>query len=155
MEITITKAIIDDAPEILALQKSAYQSEALIYRDMTLPPLVQTLEELQSEFSTAHVLKATFQGRIVGSVRASLDGDICRIGRLIVSPDCQGMGIGTRLMAAIENAFCQAKKYSLFTGDKSHRNIALYQRLGYDRSDTQRISNSLTLVFMEKHTDGI
>ena len=34
-----------DAPEILALQKTAYQSEAEIYGDDSLPALQQTLEE--------------------------------------------------------------------------------------------------------------
>ena len=39
-----------DAPEILALQKTAYQSEAEIYGDDSLPALQQTLEELQKDF---------------------------------------------------------------------------------------------------------
>ncbi len=36
-----------DAPEILALAKAAYQSEAEIYGDDNLPALQQTLEELK------------------------------------------------------------------------------------------------------------
>ena len=39
-----------DAPEILALQKTAYQSEAEVYGDDSLPALQQTLEELQNDF---------------------------------------------------------------------------------------------------------
>ncbi len=43
----IAAATVDDAEIILALQRLAYQSEAAIYDDFTLPPLIETLEELQ------------------------------------------------------------------------------------------------------------
>jgi hypothetical protein len=46
----IEPATIQDADAILALQKLAYQSEAAIYADYTIPPLTQTLEELKAEF---------------------------------------------------------------------------------------------------------
>ncbi len=39
----IERAIISDAEEILSLQKLAYRSEAEIYNDFNIPPLVQTL----------------------------------------------------------------------------------------------------------------
>jgi len=37
----IEQANVVDAQEILALQKLAYQSEATIYNDYTLPPLME------------------------------------------------------------------------------------------------------------------
>ena len=45
----ILPAVVDDAAEILALQKLAYASEAALYGDETLPPLMQSLEQLQAE----------------------------------------------------------------------------------------------------------
>ena len=39
----ITTAIIEDAAAILVLQRLAYQSEAAIYDDFTIPPLTETL----------------------------------------------------------------------------------------------------------------
>lgn len=42
----ITAASPADAAAILALQKLAYQSEARLYNDFSIPPLLQTLEEL-------------------------------------------------------------------------------------------------------------
>src|SRR5690348_6562545 len=41
------RALPNDAPEILALQKIAYQSEAELYGDDSLPALQQTLPELE------------------------------------------------------------------------------------------------------------
>lgn len=68
----IVRATQDDAPEILALQKIAYVSEAEIYDDFDIPPLHQTLEETRGEFQNWTVLKALIQDSIVGSVRARL-----------------------------------------------------------------------------------
>ena len=47
LNMMIERAKIEDAKEILDLQKLAYQSEAEIYNDYTIPPLTQTLEEME------------------------------------------------------------------------------------------------------------
>ena len=146
----IEPATIDDAEAILELQKLAYQSEARLYDDRSIPPLTQTLDDLHAEFSRARFLKATLEGVIVGSVRATENEGVCSIGRLIVHPEHQGLGIGTRLMKAIEAMFPEAKKFELFTGSKSEGNIRLYSRLGYSISRTQQLSAKVLLVFMEK-----
>jgi hypothetical protein len=66
-QLEIIQATLEDAIEILALQKLAYQSEARIYDDWTIPPLRQTTEEIQDEFSTHVFLKAISKHSIVGS----------------------------------------------------------------------------------------
>jgi ribosomal protein S18 acetylase RimI-like enzyme len=127
----IKKATVLDAEEILALQKLAYQSEAEIYNDFNIPPLVQTLESIQKDLEDQFFLKVLMDGRIIGSVRAYAKEDTCYIGRLIVQPDFQNRGVGTKLMSEIEKVFNHCKRFELFTGDKSERNLYLYQKLGY------------------------
>lgn len=153
--ITIKKACQDDAPAILALQKAAYQSEAEIYDDDQLPPLTQTLEEMKQDLSSMVVLKAVQDKTLVGSVRARMEKGRCAIGRLIVAPDFQGRGIGTRLMEAVETAFPSETKFELFTGNKSLKNIKLYQRLGYVITRTHELSSKVSLVFMEKNQNPL
>jgi len=146
----IAHATTEDAAEILALQKLAYESEARLYDDWTLPPLTQTLPGLLDEFSTSVFLKAIEGKRLVGSVRARETGGLCQIGRLIVDPELQGRGVGTLLMRRIEAEFPQARAFELFTGSRSEGNIRLYERLGYCRSREQVLSPAVTLVFLEK-----
>ena len=147
----IERATRADAPAILELQRLAYLSEARIYDDLSLLPLTQTLDELRAEFSDSVVLKAVADGVIIGSVRARRAGDTWRIGRLVVHPDFQGQGLGTRLLRNIERESGDSRKLELFTGHRSAGNIRLYERLGYVRSREQVLSPAVTLVFMEKN----
>jgi predicted N-acetyltransferase YhbS len=150
MNISITKANSDDANEILTLQKLAYQSEAKLNDDWTIPPLTQTLSEIQAEFKTTVFLKAMWEDKIIGSVKGYLSSGTCFIGRLIVHPDCQKKGIGSMLMEHIEKAFPEAERFELFTGTRSLHNIRLYRRFGYEPCREEDLSIKVRLVFMEK-----
>ncbi len=150
VELTIDLAQLTDAPQILALQKLAYLSEAEINQDYTIPPLTQTLEEIEHEFQTQTVLKTIRDGRIIGSVRAYLREGTCYIGRLIVHPDFQNQGIGAKLLREIEERFAQAKRYELFTGEKSERNLYFYQKWGYRIFRQEKLTDKITVVFLEK-----
>jgi phosphoribosylanthranilate isomerase len=139
-----------DAAEILALQKLAFQNEAMRNNDFSIPPLTQTLSELIKEFDSKCILKAKRRGQIIGSVRAEISEGTCKVGRLMVHPDCQNHGIGSRLMREIEARFPTAQRYELFTGEGSARNIYLYQELGYKIFARKALNQNVTLVYFEK-----
>ena len=149
----IEKATVSDAGELLALQKLAYRSEAEIYNDDRLPPLVQTSEGMEEDFKNQFFLKAVMEGRIIGSVRAHAEEGTCYVGRLIVHPDFQSRGIGTRLMNEIERVFDRCKRFELFTGERSERNLYLYQKLGYRIFKTSRITDQTNIVYLEKKSE--
>jgi ribosomal protein S18 acetylase RimI-like enzyme len=148
--VIIEKATVSDAEELLALQKLACRSEAEIYDEDSLPPLVQTLEGMEEDLKHQHFLKAAMDGRIIGSVRAYAKEGTCYIGRLIVHPDFQGRGIGTRLMNDIERIFYGCKRFELFTGDRSERNLYLYQKRGYRIFKTAKVTDQTNIVYLER-----
>jgi ribosomal protein S18 acetylase RimI-like enzyme len=149
--VIVEQASAEDAQEILDLQKLAYRSEAELYDDFAIAPLIQTLNEMREDIASQLVLKiCDDQNRIVGSIRGYLDRHTCRVGRLIVHPDRQNQGIGTRLMEEMEQRFAGARRYELFTGHRSEKNLRLYRRLGYTVVSERPVTESLTLVFMEK-----
>ena len=150
----IERAIISDAEEILSLQKLAYRSEAEIYNDFNIPPLVQTLESIEKDFENQYFLKAVMDGKIIGSVRAYTKEGTCYIGRLIVHPDFQNRGIGTDLMNEIERIFNTRRRFELFTGDKSERNLYFYQKLGYKIFKKAKITDQTMIVYLEKKIEG-
>ncbi len=153
--VQIERATVSDAEELLALQKLAYRSEAEIYDDFKIPPLVQTMEQMEADFEKQICLKAVVDGKIVGSVRAFAGEGTCYIGRLLVHPEFQNRGIGTELMARIEEVFRESKRFELFTGHRSEKNLHLYEKLGYRTFKTERVHDRLTIVFMEKIHPGI
>jgi len=147
----IARTKITDLKEILELQYLAYQSEAKLLNNFEIPPLKQTLDEVEQEYDNGIILKATSESeKIIGSVRAYVENDTAYIGKLIVHPEKQGQGIGTRLLQQIERG-CAAERYELFTSDKSVRIIRLYEHLGYVKFKEQSISSKLNLVFLEKY----
>ena len=147
----ISQASYDDLPEILALQYLAYQSEAALLQNFSIPPLTQSLESVQEEFSRGTILKATEGESIIGSVRAYEQDGTVFIGKLIVHPLHQGKGIGSSLLFAVEEV-CHAARYELFTSSKSERNLRLYERLGYRRFSERQAAPGLTFVYLEKKT---
>ena len=134
---TIRPIATDDAGEVLTIQRAAFAGEALIYGDPDMPPLTQTLDELRAELVENLGCVAVTDVRLVGAVRARLAGELLLIGRLAIAPDQLGEGLGTLLLAAVEDRGREAgaTEAELFTGGLSEANQRLYEREGYHRSE--------------------
>ena len=138
-----------DAGEILTIQRAAFVSEALIYGDPDMPPLVQTPEELRAEIEDGQGWVARVGSRLVGAIRYRDTDALLLIGRIAIAPDLQGAGIGRALLEAAEQS-SRAPEAELFTGSLSEANIRLYERCGY--RITERVDNGdgTEQVFMRK-----
>jgi ribosomal protein S18 acetylase RimI-like enzyme len=146
----IERADEADVEALFALQRIAFLSEAEVYRDYHIHPLVETLDEALADFRQQVVYKAVVCDRIVGSVRAHLEGDTCHVGRLMVHPEFRGRGLGVALMNRIEEHFANARRFALFTGEASEGNLRLYGRLGYREYDRRPVTDAVTMRLMEK-----
>jgi len=146
----IEHATAEDGPELLHLQRLAYVSEAELYQDYSIPPLLETLDGLLEEMRHHLFLKVHAEGRIIASVRARLAEKTCIIERLIVHPEFQKQGLGTQLMQELEASFPHAQRFELFTGHLSESNLRLYRKLGYIEFRRQTVTPKLIFVFLEK-----
>jgi Ni,Fe-hydrogenase III small subunit/N-acetylglutamate synthase-like GNAT family acetyltransferase len=147
----IQQAEPGDVPEILALQKVAYQSEAEVYGDQSLPALHQTLSDMDSDLGRMLFLKAVVNGKIIGSVRGYTSTDTAHVSRLIVHPYFRGRGVGRRLVNELERHFDSVRRYEAFTGHKSKRNLETFGRLGYVVYKTEPYSPTVTWVYLQKN----
>ena len=146
----IIKADKEDLSEILDLQYLAYQSEARLFDNEDIPPLKQTLADVENEYQRGIILKALDEDKtIIGSVRAFCDNETVYIGKLMVHPSKQGRGIGTQLLLEMEKQYPK-QRYELFTSTRSEKNIALYKKLGYKIFDEKQVTEELRFVYMEK-----
>ncbi|MGN6221843.1 MAG: GNAT family N-acetyltransferase [Microbacterium sp.] len=151
-DLTIRDIREEDAGEVLTLQRAAFVQEALIYDSIRMPPFTQTLDEVRAELVDNLGQVALIGHRVVGAVRARRDAALLLIGRLAIAPDVQGLGIGSRLLEAVEargrDAGC--REAELFTGSLSEANLRLYKSLGY--RETQRVEgdDGVEEVFLRK-----
>ena len=146
----IIKATFDDLNEILDLQHLAYISEAKLFNDMNIQPLTETIDELIDEYNKGLVLKMIIDNKIVGSIRAHESDNTVHIGKLMVHPDYQNRGLGTKLLLEIEKYYPN-KRYELFTSTRSIKNIKLYESNGYKIFKTEKVYNDIEFVYLEKN----
>ncbi|MDE9367893.1 tRNA (guanosine(37)-N1)-methyltransferase TrmD [Luteipulveratus sp. YIM 133132] len=121
-----------DVGELLTMTHACWLKETLANRTFDIPAVHETVETLSASLAEwqTYVLRA--QGRLVGSVRGRLDGDVWEIGRLMVAPDLRGRGLGRALLSRIEAVAPQAaRSYSLITGAASADNQRMYKKAGY------------------------
>ena len=96
-------------------------------------------------------MKAVVGHRVVGAVRARVQGTVLHVGRLTVAPDWQGRGIGSRLLSAVERHHGdQVDTAALFTGHLSAANLTMYTRRGYREQRREHLRPGVVLVHLTK-----
>jgi ribosomal protein S18 acetylase RimI-like enzyme len=154
MSVTISAAAEQDAEQIFRLQYLCFQSEAALYGNYRIDPLVQSLDSVREEVAADCVFVARLGDEVVGSVRGRVTEDgSAAIGKLCVHPRLQGHGIGARLLRAAESALAEergAKKFRLFTGHRSEGNLRLYRRVGYETVGTSKGADGVEMIVLEK-----
>ncbi len=145
----IEVAKYEDLPEILDLQRVAFTQEAEQFNNYEIDPMVQTLEELQKQFSTYLFLKVTDEsGAIIASARGYIENGTSYIGRTFVRPDHQGRGIGTALIHELEKRN-PSSRYEINSSIQCPQNIRLYEHLGFVRFKEIMEENN-GFVYLEK-----
>ena len=92
-DVVLTRISPEDAGEVLTIQRAAFVSEALIYGDPDMPPLVQTLEELEAELQDAGGWVARVDGRLVGAIRTRESDGLLLIGRIAINAGTMPDGV--------------------------------------------------------------
>jgi ribosomal protein S18 acetylase RimI-like enzyme len=129
------------ATRLLAIQHAAYQIEADLIGYDGIPPLDETVDELQSQ---PVEWLAAFEGdAIVGAIGFVVEPDgSCDIDRLIVDPDHARRGIGRALVDAV----LDHPIVTVSTGARNEPACALYESLGFQRTDEREIAPGINVV---------
>jgi ribosomal protein S18 acetylase RimI-like enzyme len=143
----------EHAGELLTVQRAAYVTEAQLYSAPDIPPLVEPLSAIVADIAAPDVLVfgAWLGGRLVGSVRGRLAGELMEVARFAVAPDMQGRGIGRALLGALEAAVpAEVRTLWLGTGPVSAGNLRLYRNAGYELIGRRTDSAGVELVVLAK-----
>ncbi|MHB9862992.1 GNAT family N-acetyltransferase [Streptomyces sp. YIM S03343] len=154
MSVTISGATERDAEQIFRLQYLCFQSEAALYGNYHMYPLVQSLDSVRHELAEDCVIVARLGDEVVGSVHGSVTEDgAAVINKLCVHPRLQGHGMGARLLHAAEVALAAdhgAKRFRLEAGHRSEGNLRLYRSVGYERVGTAKGHDGVPMIVLEK-----
>lgn len=128
-----------------------------MYGDPLIPPLTEDLAGVLAAVHDAAtvVLVAELSRargpRLVGSARVRVEGRTGLVGRMVVAPDLQRLGLGGRLLAACEEAVTgRVDVLELFTGGRSESNLRFYERAGYTRAREDVDVNGNPLAVLRK-----
>lgn len=129
---SLTRATAADVPELCVLQRCCWVTEAIANDTLAIPALHEDLDTIAAWVGSRFVWIVRRDGRLVGGVRAHQDGDGWEIGRLMVAPDLVGGGLGRWLLGHTESqAPADVRRFDLFTGTRSERNLRMYRHAGY------------------------
>lgn len=150
----IRTAITEDLEMILQVQKLAFQSEADLYNNCNIDPMVESMYDLKKDFSNPNknIFAAIINNQVIGSVRTYTNNSNCQIQKLSVHPNFRRKGIGRNLVEQAELEQCNVERFTLFTGEKSEINISFYKKLGYSITNTQLYPDGVHMVYMEKES---
>ncbi len=113
------------AQRVLEVQRAAYAVEAGLIGSTEIPPLQESLAELQS--APLHWLASRSGDRIVAAIAWTDDGELIDIDRLMVDPAAMRQGHASALVLALD----LSKPVTVSTGSRNAPADALYRRLGF------------------------
>jgi tRNA (guanine37-N1)-methyltransferase len=143
---TVAPAVDTDAAELLVLQRCCWVDEAIANETLDIPALHESLDDVRAWIDEWSTWCVRLEGRLVGAVRARQEGSAWDIGRLMVAPDLAGRGLGRWLLALAEaKAPSGVETIALFTGARSARNIAMYERAGFRRTGASAPPDAVAL----------
>jgi len=156
--ITIEKASVADASEILAINKRSFlmYRDALPDKNIPVAALGETEEEARGDIETNHVYVARIQKKIIGSIRfALLSSELAYIYKFGVDPDVNNNGVGTDLIgrAISDCAELRIKAIALHTNSKYYRLARYYYGKGFYVHSTDASKGYIRALFVKELSD--
>jgi ribosomal protein S18 acetylase RimI-like enzyme len=139
--ISITEASPQQAVLVHRVMQIAF-SEYIGKLNPASPCHTETVDDVASAIRSGGAVLAWDGDEAVGSARFALTQDYFYVGRVSVLPEYRGMGVASGMMRYLEN-LAQSHGYSemrLCSRLSLPRNIALYERLGFQIVHSEQIS---------------
>lgn len=133
--------------ELLALQKSAYAIEAKLIGFPNLPPLHETVEELQT---SGEIFYGYFvDGELAGAISYKIEDKTLDIHRMMVHPNFFRQGIARQLLALVL-ALPEIERAIVMTGAANQPAKKLYETFGFVEITQEMVVEGLMIARFEK-----
>jgi ribosomal protein S18 acetylase RimI-like enzyme len=136
--IAIRPAAPSDADAVLKCLATAFAPYRMQYSPAAFADTVLSEETVHLRLQQMHVLVATANGNIVGTISATQHAGEGHLRGMAVLPEWQGSGVAAKLLAAIETFLRSqgCKRITLATTLPLEPAIKFYEKHGYQRSGT-------------------
>lgn len=136
------------ANELLTLQRASYAVEAALIGTSDIPPLKDTPETLARCGETFY---GYFEGdSLIGAISYKVKDNVLDIHRLVVHPDHFRKGIGSSLVASVEETEPRPRRILVSTGSDNGPAKNLYLSLGFRETREVEVAPKLRVVVFEK-----
>lgn len=131
--IVIRQAKECDAESIGKITQEAFENYARFTGAKNLGALLETKEDILCDIANKLVFVAEADGKAVGCVRVSVNGDNAYLSRFAVSEAYRENGVGTKLIEAVDCEMQKkgVKKISLHSASKMFALIRFYYGKGF------------------------
>lgn len=150
---SIERATEGDAEALLAAQIAAFHDDTRLYGvPLGGPPGYDNIQQLRGAIQEADYYKIVHEGQLVGGIGVFDEGNHVHIDVLYVHPDYHNLGIGTKTMQFVEQAYSAATHWTLNTPTYAVRNQHFYEKFGYVKVGEHFLEKeNITLIDYEKH----
>ncbi|WP_100372049.1 GNAT family N-acetyltransferase [Bacillus sp. FJAT-45037] len=136
------------AREVLHVQTPAYKEEARIIEYLDIPPLNDTVSDLQQSDETYYGYY--IKEKLCGVISIKITNDILNIHRLVVHPEHFRKGISKQLLHHIEEDREGIQEINVSTGKKNIPAIKLYEQSGFKYVGEEHVNERLSLALFAK-----
>jgi isopentenyldiphosphate isomerase len=153
--ISLKKASIDDAEELLALQREVFMPLYKKYNDHETSPVTQTMERFTARFERGTYFKILFEGELAGSVFVyEKSPGLMRLHIINILEKHHNKGIAQAVMKRLELMYPEADAWELDTILAEERNCYLYEKMGYEQTGEAKVINKdLTIIRYRKESN--
>ena len=149
----IRQAVLQDSDQILACLQAAFAPYKHVYTAAAFADTVLDSLAIKSRIQQMHVLAATSQDQIIGTVSGALCGHgEGHLRGMAVLPEYQRAGVAKDLLSAIEHWLKSnsCNRVTLDTTLPLQRAMKFYEKNGYERSGRTTDFFGMTLIAYEK-----
>lgn len=139
---------LETARKIWQVQIPSYQVEAKLINFDQIPPLRESVEDLQR-------CEETFYGywigeELAGAISYKREGDALDIHRMMVHPQHFRKGVASKLLAFVEQVEEGVQRILVATGARNVPAVNLYLRHGFHQVGEQEVAPGVFLALFEK-----
>ena len=157
MNVTLRKAILNDAKIIHNMQIKTFMPYLDKYQDFDTNPANEPLEKIEFRLNLQLIDYYLICNDYVaiGAIRIyKREENHYKIGIIFILPEYQGRGIGQNVFRMIEEIYPEVSVWELDTIKQELGLCHLYEKIGYIQTgETKFINDKMTLVFYEKKID--